>query len=116
MNFNYHLNEAMKRKNITGYKIEQDTGIKQTTISAWRTGKSLPTIDKFTILTNYLEMDPRELLGIENLYELPENETQLLENYRRADSRGKEAILETAEREARRQQRDKERSSDLQTG
>ena len=109
MEFIDKMTEIMRKKGISAYKLCNDTKMSESSVRNWKKG-SLPTIDKLKTLALYLNVSSDELLGIEKENELPQDETKLLEDYRSADHRGKEAILETADREARRQRRDKERS------
>lgn len=45
--------QLLKEKNITAYRISKDTGIAQSVLSAWKTGKSTPKLDK---LKNYCRL------------------------------------------------------------
>ncbi|MDO5391694.1 MAG: helix-turn-helix transcriptional regulator [Eubacteriales bacterium] len=91
MNFTERLLKILEEKQITPYKLCKDIGIASNSINNWKKG-SLPTIDKFTKIILYLEVDPLYLLGIENNNQytgkqLSENERELLENFAKLPER-----------------------------
>lgn len=86
MQFIEKLTEIMQKRNVTGYQLEKDTGIKQATLGKWKKG-SQPTIDKLIILVNYFQVSSDELLGIEYKNTLSENEQELLEQFRKLPER-----------------------------
>lgn len=43
----------LKERNLTPYRVSLDTGIAQSTLSDWKTGRSKPKVDKLTILADY---------------------------------------------------------------
>jgi len=45
--------QLLQRNGVTAYKISQDTGIGQSTLSAWKMGKSNLKADKLQILADY---------------------------------------------------------------
>ena len=79
MNFIEKLLEIMNERDISGYQLEKDTGIKQATLGKWKKG-SLPTIDKLVTLVNLS-------LGIDTKSNLTENEQELLEQFRKLSDR-----------------------------
>ena len=85
MNFIEKLLEIMNERDISGYQLEKDTGIKQATLGKWKKG-SLPTIDKLITLVNYFQVSSDELLGID-ISNLTENEQELLEQFRKLSDR-----------------------------
>lgn len=76
----------MEDKEISGYQLEKDTGIKQATLGKWKKG-SVPTIDKLVILINYFQVSADELLGTPIINNLTENEKELLEQFRKLSDR-----------------------------
>lgn len=40
-------------KNISDYRVSEDTGITKSTFSDWKSGRSKPKIDKLKILSEY---------------------------------------------------------------
>lgn len=42
--------------NKTAYQVSKDTGIAQSVLSNWKTGRSKPKIDKLKILANYFDV------------------------------------------------------------
>lgn len=43
----------LKERNLTPYRVSLDTGIAQSTLSDWKSGRSKPKVDKLKILANY---------------------------------------------------------------
>lgn len=46
----------LKKKGVSVYKVSKDTGISQSTLSDWKTGRSSPKIDKLKILADYFDV------------------------------------------------------------
>ncbi len=86
MDFINRLLKIMEDKEISGYQLEKDTGIKQATLGKWKKG-SVPTIDKLVILINYFQVSADELLGTPIINNLTENEKELLEQFRKLSDR-----------------------------
>lgn len=55
--------ELMKEKGVTAYKVSCDTGIAQSTLSDWKSGKITPKIDKLILLADYFGVDVEYLSG-----------------------------------------------------
>ncbi|MBP3677419.1 MAG: helix-turn-helix transcriptional regulator [Agathobacter sp.] len=45
--------ELLKETGKTSYQVSKDTGIAQSTLSDWKSGKSQPKMDKLQILAEY---------------------------------------------------------------
>lgn len=86
MQFIEKLTEIMQKRNITGYQLEKDTGIKQATLGKWKKG-SQPTIDKLIILANYFQVSADQLLGTNCKSTLSENEQELLKLFHKLPER-----------------------------
>lgn len=43
----------MKERGITAYRVAKDTGVSQSTLSAWKLGQAVPKIDKMVAIANY---------------------------------------------------------------
>lgn len=43
----------LKERNLTPYRVSLDTGITQSTLSDWKSGRSKPKVDKLKILADY---------------------------------------------------------------
>lgn len=43
----------LERDGKSVYRVSSDTGIAQSTLSDWKTGRSTPKVDKLQILANY---------------------------------------------------------------
>ena len=61
--------KMMESQNITAYKLEKDTGIKQSTFQGWKRG-SEPSADKIYILLSYLNVSANELFGYDQARDL----------------------------------------------
>ncbi len=42
--------QLLQKKGVTPYKVAKDTGITQSTLSDWKTGRATPKADKLLIL------------------------------------------------------------------
>lgn len=47
--------ELLRETGKTSYQVSKDTGIAQSTLSDWKSGKSQPKMDKLQILAEYFE-------------------------------------------------------------
>lgn len=45
--------EIRDSKNLTDYRVSEDTGITKSTFSDWKSGRSKPKLDKLKILAGY---------------------------------------------------------------
>lgn len=45
--------ELLKKKNVSTYRVANDTGLSSTLFSDWKSGKSKPKVDKLKILADY---------------------------------------------------------------
>ena len=45
--------QLLQRDNISAYKVSKDTGISQSTLSDWKTGRATPKTDKLMKLADY---------------------------------------------------------------
>ncbi len=45
--------ELLEKTNKTAYQVSKDTGIAQSVLSDWKTGRSNPKTDKLKILADY---------------------------------------------------------------
>lgn len=43
----------LERDGKTAYRVSEDTGIAQSTLSDWKAGRSTPKVDKLQILAKY---------------------------------------------------------------
>ena len=48
--------ELLEKNNKTAYQVSKDTGIAQSVISDWKTGRSNPKFDKLLILAKYFDV------------------------------------------------------------
>lgn len=100
------LEDELKKRNLTLNKLSKKLNFSQSATSRWKHG-SYPSIDVLAEICRYLNISADYLLELEPEPPTPPpdispQERRLLEYYRLADERGKEYILESAEREAAR--------------
>lgn len=93
---NYCVNDLIERmKTIKQLpQIIEETGIAQSTISAWKNRNTFPKCDDLYKIACCLNVTMEWLLTGKNESdkELPENEQSLLENYRSLDATGKHHV------------------------
>ncbi len=58
--------QLLQEKNITPYRVSKDTGISQSTLSDWKTGRAKPKIDKILILAKYFKVPIEFFLDADN--------------------------------------------------
>lgn len=46
----------LEKNNKTAYQVAKDTGIAQSVLSDWKTGRSTPKVDKLQILAKYFNV------------------------------------------------------------
>lgn len=49
--------ELLKKTGKTSYQVSKDTGIAQSTLSDWKSGRSKPKVEKLKILADYFGVD-----------------------------------------------------------
>ena len=82
----------METKHISGYRMEKEAGINQSTLGSWRKG-SQPPADKLDKICQYLGVTPNELFGYETPIFLTENEKELLDLFKRLPEREQIKII-----------------------
>lgn len=55
--------QLLQERGLTPYRVSMDTGIPQSTLSAWKRGKSTPKLNKLQIIADYLGVSVDYLLG-----------------------------------------------------
>ena len=104
------LEEILKKRNMTLNSLSKKAKtFKQGATSRWKHG-SYPSIDVLKEICELLDVSADYLLDLAPP-EMTEQEQKLLENFRSADQRGKESILDLAEREAIRNQQNENLST-----
>lgn len=116
MNLIDKIESILKAKGITAYKLEKDTGIKQTTYQGWKRG-SQPAADKIQILIQYLEVSPNELFGYDQSKDLlTENQKRMIEIMETMDEAHQMGAIGIIEDYADRHPKQLEKSSISRTG
>lgn len=95
------LEKELKKRNLTLNKLSKALNFSQSATSRWKHG-SYPSIDVLKEICQYLNVSADYLLELEPPPDISDRERRLLEYYRKADPRGQDYIMETAEREAAR--------------
>lgn len=65
------FDKLMKDRGLSRYRVAKDTGIAQSTLSEWKTGKTTPKLDKIEVLANYFGVTVDYLLGNEEKEKAP---------------------------------------------
>lgn len=55
--------ELRDKKGVSDYRVSQETGITKSTFSDWKSGRSIPKIDKVKKIADYLGVTIDELLA-----------------------------------------------------
>lgn len=45
--------QLLQRDGVTAYKVSKDTGVSQSSLSDWKTGRATPKADKLLVLAQY---------------------------------------------------------------
>lgn len=48
--------ELLEKNNTTSYRVSKDTGIAQSILSDWKTGRSTPKLDKLITIAKYFSV------------------------------------------------------------
>lgn len=109
------LEKELERRNLTMNKLAKEAGFAQSPTSRWKQG-ALPGVEVLIKICKYLNVSADYLLELEPPPDISDKEKTLLEHYRKADKRGKEYIIETAEREAARNDNPETKSYNSKVG
>lgn len=52
-----NFKKLLDKSGKSTYRVSKDTGIAQSVLSDWKTGKSKPKVDKLQILASYFNVD-----------------------------------------------------------
>lgn len=66
--FSEIFKQLIQNSGITVYKISKDTGISESLMSQWKSGRQLPKYDSLNILADYFNVSGDYLLGRVNIY------------------------------------------------
>ena len=58
--------QLLEEAKVSSYRVSKDTGISQTTLSAWKLGLSTPKLDKLEAIAKYFDVTLDWLLGKTN--------------------------------------------------
>lgn len=67
--------QLLQKHGITSYKVSKDTGITQTSLSNWKSGRSTPNVKTLQKLADYFGVSIEYLMGTE--VENPENNKKI---------------------------------------
>lgn len=65
MNFSERLKELRAQKGVSQMKLARDTGLSQSAVAKWETGRTEPTATALMILSKYFDESVDYLLGME---------------------------------------------------
>lgn len=99
MDFCKVFDELMTSRGLSNYQLSKDTGISDSLIGYWRTGKRKPSLENLVLLTDYFKISIDELVfGKKNISILFGNESlnpdeeELIATYNKLDRRGQHRI------------------------
>lgn len=97
------LNRKLKEKNLKQKDLADMLGLRRSSITGWKNGAD-PKVRILVQICEILDVSADDLLGLKRKPpdEADRKEVMLIHYYQTADDRGKENILATAEREAKR--------------
>lgn len=98
--FYENLEKVLNEKHLTLNKLAKGIGYSQSATTHWKTGR-MPQVDVLEKICRYLNISADYLLDLAPP-EMTEQEQKLIKNFRSADQRGQESILDLADREAMR--------------
>ena len=103
MNFWMYFEYLCKIHNLKPNQVGKMLNISSASITGWKQG-SPPNSERLVAIADYFDVSTDFLLGRSSSDpEMTEDEKLLLQNYRRADDRGKRQIQRLAEDEAKEQ-------------
>ncbi len=62
------IEELMQEKGLTQWALAKETGIPQSCLSDWKTGRSKPKLDKLKILSDYFGVTIEYFLDEEQMH------------------------------------------------
>ena len=95
------IKEKCNEKGLKISQLEKELGFGNATIRRW--GENAPSVDKALKVANFLNISLEWLVTGKEAPELTPEERELLQNYRKADERGKRRIRSAAAEEAQEQ-------------
>lgn len=66
-NFSENLKIALAAKGLTQHQLAEKLGLSQQCVSRWIKGNREPSIDNIILLCYFLDEDPNELLGFNDI-------------------------------------------------
>lgn len=61
--FSKNLSKLMNDRGVSAYRLSKDTGVAQSAISEYRSGKTMPGLDKLQVLADYFGITVDALIG-----------------------------------------------------
>lgn len=106
------LKELRDKRNVTQEELASSLSVKQQTVGKWENGITVPRQPMLIKIAEYFHVSVNDLIyGESNLSQPPATppstpaltpqEQDLLRKYRELDPRGKQAVLDTVDREHR---------------
>lgn len=60
-----NFRQLIEKNGVTQYRVGKETGIAQSTLSDWKSGRSTPKLDKLIKIADYLGVSLEELISDE---------------------------------------------------
>ena len=90
------INILCIEKGLTGKQLGELLGLKKSPMTDWKNGKAKPTVEQIMKMCEIFAISADYILFGKSADELSIEEQKLVEAYRRADEKGKEAIIATS--------------------
>lgn len=102
-------------KNLTDYKVAKATGINRSTFSDWKSGRSVPKLDKLKKIADFLDVPIEYITGEEKVIASPDvltaSEREILRLFRTLSTEGQADVIDYT-----RFKRDKEKADASKVG
>ncbi|MDE5978205.1 MAG: helix-turn-helix domain-containing protein [Turicibacter sp.] len=93
---NQTLGEKIKiariNKGLKQSELSDLLGVRSTAISSWENNLSKPDVNKIEIMCSIFEVSPNYFFNIKSKNSFTNNEIDLIEKYRKLDTRGQKVI------------------------
>lgn len=88
------INEYRKRKQWTEYRLAEESGIAQSTISSWYRKDMIPTVDSLRKISSAFGIPLAQMLSDnDEIYDLSEDQLDLLKAYNHLKPDQREALI-----------------------
>ena len=65
--FVQRLKDLMENKDVNAYRLAKGAGVTPSSVSVWRLGKSLPSIERLAKIAQFFDVSVDYLIGIDDV-------------------------------------------------